>query len=90
MTDRKLGEYLDYVVQVAGTERRPSKEVRDLILVKAEELELPIRGEQILINGVGASLTVHLDYGVDIEFPGLQRVLYRKDFQHAVAYHAPR
>ncbi len=38
MNDRRLTEYLEYLVQIAGNEHRPAVEVRALVLVKAEEL----------------------------------------------------
>jgi hypothetical protein len=90
MQDGKLAAYLDYVVQLAGNQNRPTKEVRALILVKAEELGLPIQGDQIQISGGGPTLKVSLSYGVDIEFPVFERVLYHKNFEHNVAYHQLR
>jgi len=90
MKDRNLGEYLDYIVQLAGNEYRSSKEVRTLILVKADELGLPLHDEQITVDGTGPTLTVALNYDVDIEIPGIQRILYRKDFQHRAKYHPYR
>ena len=87
MNDGKLESYLDYVVELAGRENRPAKEVRTLILVKAEELGLPIRGEQIEILGGGQTLRVALAYDVDIEIPVFERVLYRKTFIHKANYH---
>lgn len=84
--DRQFEDYLQYVVQIAGTEHRPSKEVRALILVKAEELLLPIRGEQITILGGGETLNVSLNYDVDIEVPLIQHQIYSKKFEHQVRY----
>ena len=88
--DKKLGEYIDYVVQLAGRERRPAKEVRALILVKADELGLSISGEQITILGGGPTLNVSIDYGVDVEIPFFERVIYRKNFQHKAMYQPQR
>src|SRR5207237_1924824 len=65
MADRRFADYLQYVVQIAATDNRPSKEIRALILVKAQELSLPIRGEQITILGGGQALNVRVDYDVD-------------------------
>ena len=86
MADRKLADYLQYVVQIAGNENRPSKEIRALILVKAQELSLPVRGEQISILGGGATLNVSVDYNVDIEVPLVQSQIYSKRFEHRVKY----
>src|SRR5438105_12041392 len=86
MNDRQFADYLQYVVQIAGGENRPAKEIRALILVKAEELSLPIRGEQITIRGGGDSLNVSVNYDVDIEIPLLQRQIYTKKFEHVTKY----
>src|SRR4051794_14650350 len=70
--DRKFQDYLQHVVQLAGAERRSTKEIRDLLAVKAEELALPITRDQIVIHGVGESLDIAVNYAVDIEIPLLQ------------------
>jgi len=88
--DGKLSEYLDHVVELAGNENRPPKEVRSLILVKAEELRLPLRSDQIEIRGGGQSLNVTVSYQAQIELPFVERVVYTKDFQHKVGYHQQR
>jgi hypothetical protein len=90
MNDRQFSDYLQYVVQIAGTERRPAKEIRALILVKAQQLSLPVNGEQISILGGGDSLNVAVDYDVDIDIPLLQRQIYAKHFEHKVRYQGPR
>jgi hypothetical protein len=85
-SDRQFDDYLQYVVQIAGNEHRPSKEIRALLLVKAEELALPVQGEQISILGSGESLNVAVGYDVDIDVPLLQREIYAKHFEHKVKY----
>jgi hypothetical protein len=89
MNDKQFGDYLQYVVQIAAPAYRPSKEIRALILVKAEELSLPIRGDQITILGGGDSLNVSVSYDVDIDVPVLQRTIYSKKFEHFVKYKPP-
>src|SRR5579864_2379744 len=84
MHDKEFGDYLQYVVQIAGPEYRPTKEIRALILVKAEELSLPIHGEQITILGGGDSLNVRVNYDVNIEIPLIQHQIYTKTFEHFV------
>src|SRR5262245_37219047 len=79
--DRQFEDYLQYVVQIAGTEHRPAKEVRALLLVKAEELSLPIQGEDITILGGGESLNVTVGYDIDIDIPVLQRQIYSKHYE---------
>ena len=89
MNDKVFGDYLQYVVQIAAPEYRPTKEIRALILVKAEELGIPIRGEQITILGGGDSLNVSVSYDVNIEIPLIQRQIYTKRFDHFVKYKPP-
>jgi len=87
--DGQFGEYVQYVVQIAGNGHRPPKEIRDLLLVRAEELSLPIRSDQIKIAGSGDSLNVDVTYDVDIEIPGLLRAVYTRTFDHKVKYVGP-
>jgi hypothetical protein len=89
MHDDEFADYLQYVVQVAGEEQRPAKEVRQLILVKADDLDLPVRGEQITVAGLGQALKIAVTYDVDIQLPIFERGIYRKLFQHEVAYRRP-
>jgi hypothetical protein len=56
------------------------------LLVKVEELSLPVRGEQITILGSGESLNVAVDYNVDVDIPLLPREIYTKHFEHKVKY----
>jgi hypothetical protein len=86
MTDKQFEEYLQYVVRIAGDEHRPAKEIRALILVRADELSLPVRGDQITVQGGGDDLSVDVSYDVDIEIPLLQRQMYTKKFEHKVAH----
>src|SRR4249920_4114983 len=65
MDDQQFSDYLQHVVNIAGNEERPAKEIRALILVKAEQLNLPVRGDQISILGVGRTLNVRVNYRVD-------------------------
>jgi len=89
MADRELGEYLRYVVNVAATNKRPPKDIRALVLNKAEELNLPIYSEQITILGSGEKLTIALDYTLNIDVPVFREGIYSKHFSHKVAYNQP-
>ena|ERR1051326_3963718 len=89
-SDRQFADYLQHVVQLAALERRSSKEIRDLLLVKAEELSLPLRRDQILVRGNGQSLDITVNYDVDIDIPVLQRQIYTKRLEHHVTYQLPR
>jgi len=86
MNDRQFEDYLQYVVQIAGNEQRPAKEIRELLLVKAEELALPVSGNGITVMGGGDSLNVGVNYDVDIDIPVIQRQIYTKHFIHNARY----
>src|SRR5881296_1066543 len=86
MNDESLDDYIQYLVQIAGTERRPAKEIRALILIRAEELAVPVRGEQIQVIGDGESLKVKVNYQVDIDIPLLSTAVYSKQFEHTAKY----
>ena len=86
MSDRQFTDYMQYVVQIAGTEQRPAKEIRELLLVKAEELALPVPGSGITVLGGGDSLNVGVNYAVDIDIPVIQRQIYTKHFEHNIKY----
>ena len=85
-SDRQFTDYLQYVVQIAGNEQRPAKEIRELLLVKAEELALPVPGSGITVLGGGDSLNVGVNYDVDIDIPVIQRQIYTKHFEHNIKY----
>jgi len=87
MNDRKMAEYLDYVVRLVGRENRPVKEARTLLLIRAEELKIPLAADSIWIRGEGQALRISISYERDIQIPGLRSTVYRKQFEHAAAYH---
>ena len=84
--DKKLDVYIQYLVVEAGDAHRPVKEVRDLVVVRADELKLPVRGDQVSISGSGTSLKIGVTYFVDINLPVFRRSIYVKVFQHQAAY----
>lgn len=90
MNNNKLGEYVKYVVQLAGTESRSPKEIRALLLVRADELGVPLSSEQIRIQGSGQNLKVSVMYDVEIDVPILRSGFYSKHYEHQVSYRDPR
>jgi hypothetical protein len=86
MNNERFADYLQYVVQLAGNENRPNKEIRQLILNRADEYGLPLRGDQITILGAGRSLSIVVSYDVGINMPLLRRGVYSKHFDHKVMY----
>jgi hypothetical protein len=84
--DKKFDEFLQYVVEVCGDDHRPNKEVRELVLTRAQELKIDLRGDQIAVSGYGQTLKIGVSYMVDINMPVLHRSIYRKVFQHETSY----
>ncbi|HEX4999206.1 MAG TPA: hypothetical protein VFY29_13350 [Terriglobia bacterium] len=84
--DRQFVDYMEYVAQIVGEERRPVQDARTLLEVKARELGLPIKSNEIVILGGGPSLSISVGYEVDIHVPILDRGIYRKLYQHRVNY----
>jgi hypothetical protein len=84
--DKALDKYLQYIVEVCGDDRRPTKEVRTLVLTRAEELEIDLRNDQVSVSGYGQTLKINVSYMVDINMPLLGQSIYRKVFQHETAY----
>jgi hypothetical protein len=85
MRDREFRDRLSHVVQLAGTENRPLKDVRAVILGHAKQLGLPIETDQVVIRGAGQTLNVLVDYEVGINVPIIRRNLYRH-YVHNVYY----
>jgi hypothetical protein len=73
-------------VEVCGDDHRPNKEVRTLVLTRAEELMINLRGDQVAVSGYGQTLKISVSYMVDINMPILRQSIYRKVFQHETAY----
>jgi hypothetical protein len=90
MKDDRMAAYIHYVVQLAATEARTPKEVRSLLLAKAEELEIPLKPEQIKVQGSGPTLKVSLEYDVNIDVPIFQYGFYSKHYEHSISYRQPR
>jgi hypothetical protein len=89
MNDDKLGDYIRYVVQLGGSENRNAREMRALLLVKADELGIPLEGDGIKILGAGQNLKIALEYDMDIDIPIFKRGFYKKHFQHNLSYRQP-
>ena len=90
MNDTKLREYVHYVVQLAGAENRSPREVRALLLIRADELGLPLRSDQIKVQGIGQQMKISVAYDVDLDIPIFRPGFYSKHYHHEDIYHQPR
>jgi hypothetical protein len=80
--DQRLGEYTETLLQRAAVDHRPPQEIRTLLLVKAEELSIPLRSDQITVKRERETLRTVIDYDAEIKLPVVNRVLYRMAFSH--------
>jgi hypothetical protein len=86
MNDDRMEAYIHQVVQLAGNEARTPKEVRALLLAKADELKIPLEPEHIKVQGAGQSLKVSVEYDVNIDIPIFQYGFYSKHYEHNISY----
>jgi hypothetical protein len=84
--DRKLDDYLKYVVVICGDDHRPNKEVRSLVLIRARDLNIDLHPDQISIMGEGQNLKIMVTYDVAIDLPVLRKTIYQKVFDHKAVY----
>jgi hypothetical protein len=80
--DKVFTEYIDHVMHVAANEQRPAKEVRAILLMKAEDLSLPVQVDGIHITGNGQTLKADVRYKADITMPIVNQSVYRMRFNH--------
>ncbi len=80
--DRMFTEYMDQVMDFAANEQRPAREVRALLLIKAEDLSLPVHGDEIDIIAYGQMLKGAVHYKTDITMPIVNQSVYRIRFDH--------
>ena len=88
--DKQFTEYVQHVIQGAASDHRPSREIRTLLLVKAEELSIPLPRNRIDITGEGDTLRTVIRYDTEIKVPLLNRVVYRMEFNHELTQKVPR
>jgi hypothetical protein len=89
MNDRAFAEYTQRILSISARERRPVKEVRDLLLIRAGDLSLPVNDNHITVVSRGSDLTATVEYDVDLTLPLLRRRVYGMTFQHKIAVHPP-
>ena len=89
MAGEKFGEYLKFVVKVAGNENRSPREIRELLVNKADELGFALDKNQIYVKGLGESLEVTVSYELDVDLPIVRRGVYAMAFQHKESFKKP-
>ena len=83
-SDKEFTEYVESVLRRAAIDHRSAKEIRTLLLVKAEQLSIPVEDERIDITGQGQTLGTVIAYDRELEIPLLGGRLYRMEFRHSL------
>ena len=86
MRDGEFARYLQVSVQLVGAQGRTSRELRQLVMAKARELEIPIDPERVEISGERQTLRLNVGYEVDIAIPLISQAGYQKAFEHEVSF----
>jgi hypothetical protein len=89
-SDKEFTEYVESVLRRAAIDNRPAKEIRTLLLVKAEQLSIPVSEERIDVTGQGHTLGTVIAYDREIKVPMLGGPLYRMEFRHNLSYEPHR
>ena len=89
-SDKEFTEYVESVLRRAAIDHRPAKEIRTLLLLKAEQLSIPVSEERIGVTGQGQTLGTVIAYDREIKVPMLGGPLYRMEFRHNLSYEPQR
>jgi hypothetical protein len=90
MADKEFGEYLQFAVQIVTEQQRTNRELRQLVLGKAREMEIPLDPVRLSIQGEGSGRMLSLSYNVLIPVPMFPTAVFNREFNHAVEYRIPR
>jgi hypothetical protein len=88
--DKQLTEYADNLERQGAIQHRPAKDIRMLVMMKAEQLSIPVQDDQITVTGQGETLRTIIAYDAEIRIPVVDRVLYRMEFNHNLGFSSPR
>ena len=90
MADDKFEEYLVNVVDLVGTQRRPTEELHELVLLRARDMNLPIGPTDIQVDRRGRDIDLVVNYSVQMNVPLVLPGGYHKQFTHEISYSPPR
>ncbi len=90
MADDTFEEYLVNVVDLVGTQRRPTEELHELVLLRARDLDLPVGPTDIQVDREGRDIDLVVQYSIKIDVPLVLPGGYHKQFTHEVRYSPPR
>jgi hypothetical protein len=86
MADNEFGDYLQLAVNLVVAQNRDAEDLRNLVLAKARELNIPLNPMNIAVDGSGREIELRVSYGITIALPVLANLRYRREFEHEVTY----
>jgi hypothetical protein len=87
MRDGEFGDYIEFAVQLVGSQERSGDELLQLVNAKARELSIPLDELVVELHDDEHSIGVIVDYSVEINIPLISKIAYRRDFQHTAAFY---
>lgn len=90
MADDKFEAYLVNVVDLVGTQRRPTEELHELVLLRARDMDLPVGPTDIHVEREGRDIDLLVQYSIRIDVPLVLPGGYHKQFTHEIRYSPPR
>lgn len=90
MNDKEFGDYLQFALQIVTEQRRTNRELKQLVVAKARELDIPLDPAHMTIEGDGNDRELHLSYNVMIDVPFVPEAMINREFVHDVKYKIPR
>ena len=80
--DKLFTEYINRVIQAAASEQRLAKDVRAQLLIKADDLSLPVQADEIHVSGKGQTLRAIVQYRTALSMPIVNQPVYAMRFDH--------
>ena len=90
MRDDAFEDYLEFSVQLVGSQGRPNTDLKELVMAKARELEIPLDPDRVDIQGRRQTLVLRVGYDVDVQIPLIANAGYSKEFSHEIRFSDPR
>lgn len=90
MADREFGEYLQFAVQIVTEQQRTNLELKQLVMGKAREMEIPLDPVRLSVEGEGSDRTLRVSYNVQIPVPMFPSAAFNREFDHEIEYRIPR
>lgn len=84
--DQAFTAYADRLIQIGVKQQSTARDVRAWLLIKANDLSMTIRPEEIRVTGDGPTLKATVHYYADLSMPVVNEPVYRVSFRHDLAH----